>query len=234
VGSVSFDPLVATQAATMVRDSLARGCGGLMLVVGREEHHRGLEPELQAATVVLAGSATAVWASRLAGRRLPQRVRPTALAEALCGGAAADGRRVFVVGGAPGAPGVPSGGQRAAAVLGLRFRGLRIAGSASPPADGSPAVWAALSADIVEAKPDLVLVGLDAGAQEQALAALRPQLPGAWLLGSADMIDTLLGDQTTQRPRVQLRLRAARAAVAHVVALLGYVAAARMQGQRQS
>jgi N-acetylglucosaminyldiphosphoundecaprenol N-acetyl-beta-D-mannosaminyltransferase len=232
VGSVSFDPLVATQAAAMVRDSLARGCGGLMLVVGRDLHHRGLEPGLQAATVVLAGSATAVWAARLAGRRLPQWVRPTELVEALCGAAAADGRRVFVVGGAPGAPGVPSGGQRAAAVLGLRFRGLRIAGSASPPADCSPAVWAALSADVVEAKPDLVLVGLDAGAQEQALAALRPQLPGAWLLGSAGMIDALLGDQTNQRPRT--RLVATRAAVAHVVGLLGYVAAARMQGPRQS
>lgn len=193
VGSVAFDPLPADAAVTLVRDGMARGSGGLMVVVGRDAHQQPLPPELQAATVVLAGSATAVWASRLSGRPLPGRVRPTELAEALCQAAVPDGRRVFVLGGAPGAPGVPSVAQRAAAILSLRFRGLPIVGTAGAPAPDAPRAWAALRADVVEAKPDLVLVGTDAVTGPPLLAALRGDLPAAWLVGSAGLVDALLG-----------------------------------------
>jgi N-acetylglucosaminyldiphosphoundecaprenol N-acetyl-beta-D-mannosaminyltransferase len=236
VGSVAFDPLTVGAAGALVRDSLARGSGGLLVVVGRESHDWGVGSVDQAATVVLAGSATAVWASWLVGRGLPQRVRPVALAEALCGVAASDGRRVFVVGGAPGGPGVPSEAQRAAAVLGLRFRGLHVDASAGPratgphtgtaaacphtaaaaagpltgaPATGPPASTAATGlvagsatgmvtacsavlADVVEAKPDLVLVSTDAEARERILTALRVALPGAWLVDCAGIIDGLV------------------------------------------
>jgi N-acetylglucosaminyldiphosphoundecaprenol N-acetyl-beta-D-mannosaminyltransferase len=236
VGSVAFDPLTVGAASALVRDSLGRGAGGLLVVVGRESHDRGVGSVHQAATVVLAGSATAVWASWLVGRGLPQRVRPVALAEALCGVAASDGRRVFVVGGAPGGPGVPSEAQRAAAVLGLRFRGLHVDASGCPratgphtgtaatgphtgtaaagplagapatgplastaatgpaagPATGMVTAWSAVLADVVEAKPDLVLVSTDAEARERILTALRVALPGAWLVDCAGIIDGLV------------------------------------------
>jgi N-acetylglucosaminyldiphosphoundecaprenol N-acetyl-beta-D-mannosaminyltransferase len=209
VGSVAFDPLTVGAASALLRDSLARGSGGLLVVVGRESHDRGVGSVHQAATVVLAGSATAVWASWLVGRGLPQRVRPAALVDALCGVAASDGRRVFVVGGAPGGPGVPSEAQRAAAVLGLRFRGLHVDASACPPSTGPPAstaatgpvagaatgmvtAWSAVLADVVEAKPDLVLVSTDAEARGRILTALRVALPGAWLVDCAGIIDGLV------------------------------------------
>ena len=233
-GSVAFDPLTAGAASALVRDSLARGSGGLLVVVGRQSHDRGVGSLHQAATVVLAGTATAAWASWLVGRGLPQRVRPVALAEALCGVAASAGRRVFVVGGAPGGPGVPSEAQRAAAVLGLRFRGLHVEASGCPratgphpgtaavrphtgaaatgpltgaPATGPPATatspvagsatgtvtaWSAVLADVVEAKPDLVLVSTDAEVRERILPALRVALPGAWLVDCAGIIDGLV------------------------------------------
>jgi UDP-N-acetyl-D-mannosaminuronic acid transferase (WecB/TagA/CpsF family) len=269
VGSVAFDPLTVGAASALVRDELARGSGGLLVVVGRESHDRGVESVHQAATVVLAGSATAVWASWLLGRGLPQRVRPAALAEALCGVAASDGRRVYLVGGAPGGPGVPSEAQRAAAVLGLRFRGLHVAASACPPATGpstgtaaaglptgAPATgpptgealaagpaatgpaatgppaataatvpaagptdpatgvvtaWSAVLADVMEAKPDLVLISTDAEVRERILTELRVALPGAWLVDCAGIIDGLVPSGSARSRRWPFRLLPRRA-----------------------
>jgi N-acetylglucosaminyldiphosphoundecaprenol N-acetyl-beta-D-mannosaminyltransferase len=241
VGSVAFDPLPADRAVTLVRDGMARGTGGLMLVVGRDTYECGLAPASQAATVVLAGSATTVWASRLSGHPLPARIRATELAESLCRAAATDGRRVFVLGGAPGSPGVPSVAQRVAAVLGLKFRGLPIVGTAGAPAqesgdvdgrgvdgrgvEGTPQVWAALRADVVEAKPDLVLVGTDAVA---LLEALRGDLPSAWLFSSAGLVDALLAGPSAGSSRwpqpSELRVNAGVNAVAQVLRLLTHAA----------
>ncbi len=225
VGSIAFDPLPADQAVRMVRDGMARGAGGLMVVVGRDAYETGLPPALQAATVVLAGSATTVWASRLSGRPLPARIRAAELAETLCAAAATDGRRVFVLGGAPGAAGVPSVAQRAAAVLGLKFRGLPIVGTAGAPVDGTPQTWTALRADVVEAKPDLVLVGSEAVA---LLEALRGDLPAAWLLSSAGLVEALLGGPAARSSRwshmSELRVNASASAVARALRLLTHSA----------
>jgi N-acetylglucosaminyldiphosphoundecaprenol N-acetyl-beta-D-mannosaminyltransferase len=236
VGSVAFDPLPVDQAVTLVRDGMARGTGGLMLVVGRDTYECGLPPASQAATVVLAGSATTVWASRLSGHPLPARIRATELAESLCRAAATDGRRVFVLGGAPGSPGVPSVAQRVAAVLGLKYRGLPIVGTAGAPASESgdvdgrgvedtPRVWTALRADVVEAKPDLVLVGTDAVG---LLEAVRGDLPSAWLLSSAGLIDALLGGPTAGSSRwpqlSELRVNAGANAVAQALRLFTHAA----------
>jgi len=196
VGAVSFDPLTVATATAYVRDALGRGCGGLLLVVDRGLHRQGLGPELESATVVVAASATAVWASRLAGSGLPQRVTGIALAESLCAVAAVDGRQVYVIGGQPGGRGVPTGAQRVAAVWGLRHRGLRIAGSASPgpaPADR----WDV--AEVVEAKPDLVFVSAGPSG-ERIIAALRPELPSAWLIGCPGLVDAVLGGQVPTEP----------------------------------
>jgi N-acetylglucosaminyldiphosphoundecaprenol N-acetyl-beta-D-mannosaminyltransferase len=227
IGSVAFDPLTTAQAETLVRDGMARGSGGCVLVVGREALRRGLAPALQAAIAVLAGSTTAIWASWLAGQPLPPRVRPPELAESLCGACATDGRRVFVVGGAPGGPGIPSVAQRAAAVLGLKYRGLRIAGTASSPVPDAPLTWARLCADVVEAKPDLVLVGTEPASLQRIVEALRTDLPSGWLVGSPKMIDALLADATLgsgRRPRSRLP----RSAVLQVASLLVLVVVARL------
>jgi hypothetical protein len=179
---VVFDPVSVDQAVAQVRDGLVRGSGGLVVVLDRQ----ALQPSpTLAATVVLPGSRAAAWANRLAGRSAPHRLRAAELVEAVCRSAAAEGRKVFLVGGAPGGPGIPSAAQRVAAVLGLRCRGLTIAGTRSAPAADTPHAWASVCADVVEAKPDLVL----ASAAPTVLQLLRSELPSAWLLGCTDLID---------------------------------------------
>lgn len=219
VAGVGFDPLTEAEVVACVRDALARGEGGRVFTPNVDIlRHTAVDPSVRGslddATLVVADGAPVVWASRLAGRRagaargwLPERVAGSSLVWSLSEVCAEDRRRVFLVGGAPGAPGIPGGAQRAAAVLGIRYRNLRIAGCASPEYgfEQDPDRWAEVCADIVDAKPDLVLVALGFPKQERFIDALRTDLPGTWFLGCGASINFVVGDQR-RAPRWMQRL----------------------------
>ena len=202
VGTVRFNAVTRWEAATHVRDELVRGRGGRIIVVSHEQlRHVDEAPELRLvlddADLVLAGSATAVWASRLAGTPLPERITGPGLADALCAACNADGRRVHLVGGRPAAADLPGAAVRAAAVVGLRHQGLRVSGCATPAAAVAGDVDAldAVVADIAEAKPDLVLIGVESSAAEEALvAAVRSELASSWIFGCGALVRDLVGD----------------------------------------
>ncbi len=234
VGTVRFHPLTRWEAANHVRDEMVRGRGGRVMVLTHEQLRHvddapALRPALADAELVLAGSATAVWASRVAGTPLPERITGPALADALCAACNSDGRRVYLVGGAPGRGGVPSAAQRAAAVLGIRHQGLRVAGCVSPTATVATdrRALADVVADIVEAKPDLVLIGADHVAAEEALVrAVRGDAPTSWLFGWTGLVRELAGDPGHHRGgrRVHVSYAArllARAAAARVARATG-------------
>jgi hypothetical protein len=199
-------PLV--EAVTLVRDAIRRGAGGRLVLLDRALRKPSLSPResaragAQHGTVVLAAPRRSVWTSWLRLRRMPARVSPVNVADALCSACLVDGRRVFLIGGEPGGRGVPSGALRAAAVLGLRYPGLRIAGALSP--STNPDEWTVLIEEVIEAKPDVVLVSLRepsspsarvrTGLQEELIAELRAALPGAWVFGSPGLIDAVVGD----------------------------------------
>jgi N-acetylglucosaminyldiphosphoundecaprenol N-acetyl-beta-D-mannosaminyltransferase len=205
VGGIGFDALTEQEVVAEVRAALGRGDGGriltpnvdiLRLMAGSPE----VRAHAEEASLVVADGMPVVWASVIAGGRrggLPERVAGSSLIWSLCAVCAVDGHRVFLLGGAPGSPGVPSGAQRAAAVLGLRYPRLTLAGCVSPPfgfeRDG--ARLGAVLGDVIEAKPDLVLVGLGFPKQEQIIDLLRPELPGAWFLGCGASINFVIGDE---------------------------------------
>jgi N-acetylglucosaminyldiphosphoundecaprenol N-acetyl-beta-D-mannosaminyltransferase len=228
-GAVHFDALTRWEVANHVRDELVRGRGGRVAVLSHEllrhiDDTPAVREMLGDADLVLAGSASTVWASRLAGAPLPQRFTAPALADALCAACNADGRRVYLIGGAYGAvgraglpgtagklrgladarllasahpAGLPRGAARAAAVLGLRHQGLKVAGCAAPTAAVATDQRAlgTVVEDLAAAKPDLILLGVDHLAAEQVLAqAARAELPGSWLFGSVGLIAELAGD----------------------------------------
>jgi len=231
VGAVAFDPFTDLEAVTFVRDALARGNGGRLTVVDADLQRRAaanpsLSEAIEEATLVLPEWMPAVWASRIAGLPLAQSFSGSSLVEALCVACAADRRRIFVIGGAPGTAGVPSGAQRAAAVLGLRCPGLRVAGCVSPPAGlhADPAAWSGVIADVLEAKPDLVLLGGGTAVQEKVFAALRPELPGMWIFGCSGLVDLVSGSDSRRG-----RWRALRHA-GYAVRLLAGAATTRVSG----
>ena len=68
-----------------------------------------------------------VWASRIQGTPLPERVAGSSLVSTLSAAAAGEGRSIYLLGGDPGTA------EAAGEVLSSRYAGLRIAGSFCPP-----------------------------------------------------------------------------------------------------
>lgn len=137
----------------------------------------------------LADGMPVVWASRLLGEPLPEKISGADLVGPLLALSAAKGWRVYLLGGREGVA------VRAADALVRRHPALAVVGAAGPRVDLSePAsARAQVIADIRAAAPDIVLVCFGAPKQElwihESAAALRP----AVLLGVGASIDFLAG-----------------------------------------
>ena len=72
---------------------------------------------------------------------------------------------------------------------------MRIAGADAPPPgfDRGPAELEAVRARLVQAKPDIVFVGLGFPKQERVIAALVADLPTAWFVGCGAAIPLAAG-----------------------------------------
>lgn len=211
---MDLDPVTEAEVVATVCAALERGEGGrivtpnvdILRLAAADPAVRGY---LDDATLLVADGMPLVWASRLAGAPLPERVPGSSLIWSLSYHLGRAGRSVYLLGGDPdagdraldagGTALGAGGGRRAAAVLAAACPGLRIAGSASPPYgfDRDPARFAEVCAAVVEAKPDLVFVGLGFPKQERVVDALRPELPLSWFLGCGAAITFVAGD----RPR---------------------------------
>ncbi len=130
-----------------------------------------------------------VWASRIAGTPLPERVAGSSLILTLSKGAASAGRGIFLLGGAPGTAG------RAAEVLRARFPGLRVAGifCPAPGFESRPAEMREIRDRLAAAAPDIVYVALGCPKQERLIVRLRDLLPRAWWLGVGISFSYLCG-----------------------------------------
>src|SRR5213080_877196 len=125
LAGVGFHALTEQEAVVRVREGLARGEGGRILTPNVDILRQRPTPYAADATLVVADGMPLIWASRLAGTPLPERVPGSSLIWSLSRGLAVDRRSVFLLGGAPG---TPSGAARAATALGMACPGLRIAG----------------------------------------------------------------------------------------------------------
>src|SRR5690242_1808449 len=123
-----------------------------------------------------------VWASRLTGTPLPERVAGSSLIWSLSEGLGRDGRSIFVIGGMPATPTAADGATRAANRLADACPGLRISGTLCPEYgfERDREVYAEFRAAVREAQPDLVFVGLGFPKQEKVINRLRAELPHTW------------------------------------------------------
>jgi N-acetylglucosaminyldiphosphoundecaprenol N-acetyl-beta-D-mannosaminyltransferase len=199
---IAIDCQTEAEVVAYVRESLDRGVGGRIVtpnidILRLARRDPALRAQLAGADLVVADGAPLVWASRLAGRPVPERVTGASLVWSLAAGLAADGRSLYLLGGAPGGFGRAEGAHRAVVALTSKYPNLRIAGYGSPRFgfDRYPAVRDSICRDVVEAKPDLVYVGLGFPKQEWLAHRLAGELPGAWLLGCGTAINFIAGDQ---------------------------------------
>ncbi len=145
---------------------------------------RWLKDEEYGRTVIQADMCVAdgmplIWASRLQGTPLPERVAGSDLIFDLSEAAAGEKVSAYFIGGEPGTA------QAAAERLCDKYPGLGIAGVDCPPRgfENDPAYLAALRDRIESSPARLVFVGLGSPKQEYFIRDVRHLLPEAWWIG---------------------------------------------------
>jgi N-acetylglucosaminyldiphosphoundecaprenol N-acetyl-beta-D-mannosaminyltransferase len=204
VGDLWFDGVTQDEVVEVVRDAWAAGQGGSIIPVNidvaRAATRGAALGELVArGSLVIADGMPLVWAARVKGEKLPERVAGSSLIFSLSAAAATDRKSVYLLGGAEGVQ------QKAAQALVARFPNLRIAGVQSPELgfDKTEAgVRHAVSA-VAAAAPDLVFVALGFPRQERLIERLRQELPNAWCLACGGGIAMAAGIVRRAPPLVQ-------------------------------
>ncbi|HZL36844.1 MAG TPA: WecB/TagA/CpsF family glycosyltransferase [Tepidisphaeraceae bacterium] len=174
---------------------MERGRGGVVVTPNLDHLRRYLSDVnfgalVAEADLVVADGMPLVWASRLQGTPLPERVAGSNLISSLSSAAANRKRSIFLLGGSP------HTAEGAARVLGERCPSLKIAGWHFPAVgfENDPPQMAAIIAMLSTAKPDIIYVALGSPKQERLIAKLRQILPNAWWLGVGNSFSFLCGD----------------------------------------
>jgi len=194
LGRLHVDDVTFTQALDTVAAMIAEGCGGTVFTpnvdhVVMADHDERFRRAYEAADLSLADGMPIVWASRMLGKPLPEKISGADLVLPLMERAGREGWRVYILGGAPGV------GALAAERLVGRFPRIVIAGTDAPridmdaPASSRTPVLERIAA----ARADLVLVALGAPKQELWIAEAAPELRPAVLLGVGAAVDFIAG-----------------------------------------
>lgn len=132
-----------------------------------------------AADIRVADGAPLVWATRLQGNILPERISGSTFIWLLAERAAREKRSLYLLGGDT------TANQKAVNVLAERYPGILICGHSSPSLSSPPtdSETAKIREELVALNPDILLVGMGSPKQEQLISSLRLALPMTWMLG---------------------------------------------------
>jgi N-acetylglucosaminyldiphosphoundecaprenol N-acetyl-beta-D-mannosaminyltransferase len=194
-----FDRITEVEVVAVVREALAEGRGGRIITPNIDilrQVQAGGRAYLDDADLIVADGMPLVWASKLSGTPLPERVAGSSLIWSLSEGLGRDGRSVFVIGGQPATPAAANGAARAAARLAASCPGLRIAGTRCPEYgfERDRFAYAEFRDAVRAARPDLVFVGLGFPKQEKVITRLRAELPRTWFIGCGAAVNFVAGD----------------------------------------
>jgi len=189
-------------------EACGEGRGGSVVTVNldhlvRMRRDPAYDELVHGADIVVADGMPLVWAARLAGTTLPERVPGSTLCFELAAAAADAGLSIYLLGGNKGAA------DRAAERLASRFPGLRIAGWECPPFGFERDVdnTAGVRTAVAEARPDIVLVALGSPKQERLIRDFRasgdPRLERAWWLGVGISLSFIAGEINRAPPVIQ-------------------------------
>ncbi len=185
---VAFDALTLDEAEERA-DALLRARKGGYIVTANPEivlHSRedaAYAAAVNGADLVLADGVGDLYAARILGTPLPERVAGSDLAPRLLSRLAERGGSVFLYGARPGVA------ERAGEALQSAYPGLRIAGTENGYISDETALFGAFE----RAEPDLLLLGLGAPRQERWMAQNR-QRTNAVMIGVGGLLDVFAGD----------------------------------------
>jgi N-acetylglucosaminyldiphosphoundecaprenol N-acetyl-beta-D-mannosaminyltransferase len=195
LAGVRIDAITEAQCIQYILDELDAGRGGMLVTPNLDHLHRcqknlAFGALVAEADLVVADGMPLVWASKLQGTPLPERVAGSNLISTLSGAAASRGRSIYLLGGAEGTA------EGAAKVLVGRFPELKVVGTWYPPMgfENDPRQMADIVASLGAARPDIVYVALGSPKQEKLIARLRQILPEAWWVGVGNSFSFLCGD----------------------------------------
>lgn len=194
VDDVEFDALRETEVVEHVMVALDEGRGGNLITPNVDILRQLRRPQLrelaEQAELVVPDGMPIVWASRIQGEELPERVTGSSLIWSLSEAAARSDRSLYLLGGAEGIA------ERAADRLVEEYEGLEVAGVHCPPfgfEKRAETLQETVSA-VVEAQPDIVFVALGFPKQEHLMQHLRRHLPNTWFVGCGGTLTMVAGE----------------------------------------
>ncbi|HEX4436225.1 MAG TPA: WecB/TagA/CpsF family glycosyltransferase [Solirubrobacteraceae bacterium] len=179
-----MDAVTEAEAVQAITDAAQAGRGHWTITANLDHVRRynstpGQKRLIDAADLVVADGMPLIWASRLAGVPLPERVSGSSMIWSICEEASARLQSVFLLGGNLGVA------EGAADVFRERFSALEIAGTVCPPVgfELDPRELEHIRRHVVEAAPDIVFVALGFPKQDRLIEMLKRSLPQASFLG---------------------------------------------------
>lgn len=191
---VELHAITEQQCLDHIMQSLDHGIGGTVVTPNLDILRRCLR-DLQFATLVsesdlvVADGMPLIWASRLQGTPLPERIAGSDLIITLSMRAAEQGKSIFLLGGDAGTA------EGAAVMLKKKASNLIVAGTYMPPFgfEQKPEEMSKLIDALTQAKPDIIWVALGSPKQEYLINRIRQVLPGSWWLGVGISFSFLTG-----------------------------------------
>jgi N-acetylglucosaminyldiphosphoundecaprenol N-acetyl-beta-D-mannosaminyltransferase len=146
--------------------------------------------KLPGARLVVADGMPLIWASRLRGTPLPERVAGSNLIWTLTAGAARKGAAIFLLGGNPGAA------EACAERMRAEYPDVQIAGLMAPKHGFEKDEHAIeeIVAQLRAAAPDIVYLALGFPKQEELALRLAPLMPTTWFVGVGISFSFVAGD----------------------------------------
>ncbi|MFN0058172.1 MAG: WecB/TagA/CpsF family glycosyltransferase [Planctomycetota bacterium] len=194
VGALELQDLRRGELVDHIFTQLESGRGGWVFTANLDHLQRcARQPEYAAlyseADIRVADGTPLIWAARLSGTPLADRVAGSDLVWLVAAAAERHGRSIYLLGGAPGAA------EGASEVLLARWPSLKICGlgapdlSLPPTADEVESAIALLAA----ARPDIVYLGFSSPKQEYFIRLARKRLPTIWFLGVGISLSFIAG-----------------------------------------
>ena len=193
LGHVWIDAVTFDGALVVIEALVRSGQGGSVFTpnvdhVVTAEDDAAFRAAYDEVSLSLADGKPILWAARLLGTPLPEKVSGSDLIEPLLGLAGRSGWRVFLLGGAPGV--ADTAAERA-----RHDFGVDVVGTASPliRLDGTAVDLEQGIDEVAAAKPDLVLVAMGAPKQERWIHHNRERLGAAVGVGVGASLDFVIG-----------------------------------------
>ncbi len=194
LAGLDFDRLAEAEVVQHIIEKLQSGQGGWVATpnvdICRQIRHKpAIRTILRNAALIVPDGMPLLWAARLRGDRLAERVTGSSLIFSLTSAAARNSRSIYLLGGEAGVP------ELAGEELARRYPGLRVAGAAAPHISlgETPDELAAVRESLLLATPDIVYVGLGFPKQERLITQLAASLPSAWFIACGAAISFAAG-----------------------------------------